>query len=162
MSERLERWIGPEAVRVYVGWLAVLVGLKGCSYALGGLLLLGERLAGIEEEASIAGIPGTHPLALPTLVLGGVALLLCARALWRARPWARWAAFTLLVLSFAQPLPRVLRQFEIHGLLNPGSVAVLVAMLVPLSMIAYLLLPATGRFFARAEGSQPRAKLFFG
>lgn len=162
MSERLERWIGPEAVRVYVGWLAILIGLKGLSCALGGLLLLVQRIAGIEEEVSIAGIPGTHHLAIPMLILGGIALLLCARSLWRARPWARWAALAILVLSFAQQLPALGRMLEIHGLLYPGFGVVLVAMLVPLSMMAYLLLPATGRFFTRAEGSQPRAKLFPG
>ena len=99
-------------------------------------------------------------VAIPALILWGLALLLCALGLWRAQPWARWTAVVIgvlsLVLSILQRLPMLAHEFGLH----PWSALVLLALAVPLSVIAFLLLPSTGRFFASVPGSPPRAKLF--
>ena len=94
------------------------------------------------------------------MILWGIALLLCALGLWRAQPWARWTAVAILVLSPVLSTLQWLPVLEHEFGLNLGSAVVLLALAIPLSLIAFLLRPSTGRFFARVPGSQPRAKLF--
>ena len=146
MGERLERWKARETVRRTVGWLAIFLGIGGAFGAITGLFVLaGPAL--VEAEEPDVGVP----VAL-ALILLGIAFLVSARGLSRGQPWARWVAVALLVASCARRLPSLVREFE----LDVGWGLVLFSMAIPLSVIAYLLLPSTGRFFASGGGSKAK------
>jgi hypothetical protein len=144
MSERLERWKAAEKVRGHVGWLAILLGLSGAAGILSTLFLtwLEIRGAGL-SRLKVSGIPIPDAVAVPFVLLIGAALLLCARGLWRVRPWARWTIVAMCAASLVGSALEGLREHEV-----PWGAA------LPLSLLVYLFLPSTARLFARAQGSQ--------
>ena len=149
MSERLERWKAAEKVRSHVGRFAIIMGVGGFLGIFGGLVLLGLRIGGIgghHVSGTCAGVRVPEAFAIPSLILMGLVLLLCARGLWKAQSWARWMAVALSAYSIADSV----LLFVTEGVINPGVV-------FPLFVLVYLLLPSTGRQFARAQGSLPSA-----
>lgn len=111
---------------------------------MGGVALLVLPLAGVETTVRIAVF--AHPVPEVVLILMGIGYLLCARGLWRVQPWARWASIALCASTVAQYALLFVRERES----DPGLV-------VALLVLVYLLLPSTGRRFARAQGSLPAA-----
>lgn len=104
------------------------VGWVAVFIGLAGLLVIARGLAKI----AIDNIRGARPALVAILI--GIALLYCAEGLWKAKAWARWVAVVLCAAACATGF----------------SLAFLAT--------AYLLLPSTGRRFARAQGARARAE----
>jgi hypothetical protein len=131
MSERLEQWKAREKLRSDIGWAAVLIGLWG----------LLPIAAGIAEVVGIGAIR-----ALPISLAVGTAFLFCALGLWNASVWARWACAALFATLSVLGLVTLVRN-RTWGLELPSV----------LFATIYLLLPSTGRRFARARDTRSRA-----
>lgn len=148
MGERVERWKAQEKVRSAVGWVAVFMGLAGLAGIIGGIATWIERSLGRESTGWHFSGLGFESPPEPDFVWGavfllcGAALLCCAYGLWNVRTWARWMTIALSLTFIAQSLTPLFgdRTFECW---------------LPLAAFAaiYLLLPTTGRHFARARGS---------
>ena len=146
----MERWKAREKVRSAVGWVAVFIGLAGLSLVVGGIATWIERSLGRERtnwHFSVSGLesPPTPHFAWGALYfVAGAVLLCCAYGLWTVRPWARWATIILCLLFITRSVSGD-RTFECW---------------LPLAVFAviYLLLPNTGRHFARAWGSAEEAQ----
>lgn len=109
-----------------IGWAAVLIGVLA-------LLTIAGTVLEYFTETSAPGY-ARPPLSLIFSLLAGVALGVCAVALWNVRTWARWVA----VFLFA---------FLSVGLALERSICFPV-MLFP---VVYLLLPSTAKRFAQAR-----------
>lgn len=165
MSEKLERWKAAEQIRAHVGWLAIITIVSGGAAITGGLLVAVISIPGIGKNLSrmgfsVAGLTGSsssssflgHPVpagvASAGMVLMGTAVLLCGLGLWHGRPWARWATAALCAGSLLADVLALLLDREIG-----------VGAAFSLFGLVYLLLPSTGRLFARAQGRQPAEAL---
>jgi hypothetical protein len=154
MGERVERWKAREKVRSAVGWVAVFMGLAGLSAITGGIAFWIERIRGREETGWRWSGPGFESPSEPDFVWGmalfslGVALLYCAYGLWNVRPWARWATLVLCLMLLVQSIQSLVRERSFVCWLPLAAFAVV-----------YLLLPSTGKHFARAgrpaEAAEP-------
>jgi hypothetical protein len=147
MSERLERWKAAEQVRKQIGWLAIFMGIGGGFAILGGLLGL-LRIGG-EVHIDFPGVPESRAIAIPALILGGIAVLLCARGLWKVQPWARWTSIALCAWGLADDALAIVNERTIH-----------LGIAFTLFAFVYLLQPSTGQLFARAQGRLPAEALF--
>ncbi len=165
MSDKLERWKAAERIRAHVGWLGVIAMVGGGAAMSGGLLLaafsipgLGPQLirmgfsvsgwTGSSSSSSFLGHPVPTGIASAGMVLMGTAVSLCGIGLLQARPSARWGMAALCAVSLLQDGIGLVLEREI-GLVAPFCLFALV----------YLLLPSTGRLFARAQGGLPAGAL---
>jgi lysylphosphatidylglycerol synthetase-like protein (DUF2156 family) len=148
MSENLERWKAGEQVRAHIGWFAVYTGLGGAVLAAGALVLLVLRIAGVggNHRVTVAGVPILDGSGTLVVLLMGVAALVCARGLWKVRPWARWATLAFFAGTLVLQVLELVRERELEW-----------GLCFTLSPIVYLLLPSTARCFARAQGPLPAA-----
>jgi hypothetical protein len=136
MSERLEQWKARERIRSDIGWVSIWVGIAA-------VILVGASVATFFGYA-VAQVGGKRVPGLLGGALGlalGLALLVCARGLWNARSWARWASVLLFVGWMASGVAAFLEDRTIN-----------IALPFQLFVIVYLLLPSTGARFARAAG----------
>ena len=153
MGERVERWKAREKVRSAVGWVAILMGCAGLSGVVGGIATWIERSFGRERTSWHARVLGFESPPEPDFGWGasyfavGAVLLYCAYGLWNVRQWARRATIVLCLTLVA------LGMIPLFG--EPSFECWL-----PLAAFAaiYLLLPTTGRHFARAAGNSEEAQ----
>ena len=127
MSERLEKWKAREKIRSDFGWIAVYMGIVGISGVVAGL---GGLFRDVEGQA----------VWLALLI--GIGFLWSAVGLWNAKVWSRWVATSLAVAV------------SMEGLI--GVVRGRIDLSLPLALIAsvWLLVPSTGRAFARARDTR--------
>jgi hypothetical protein len=122
---RLESWNARETILTWLGGFASLMCIFGGVFVLAGLTGL------VSAESR------TQPMLL--LVLG-TSMCVSAVGVWRVRPWARWAVLVIFAMLWLQSVLATLA-----GELSLG----LLVFAVP---VVYVLLPATGRRFAKAQG----------
>lgn len=137
MSERLEQWKAREKIRSDTGWAAVFMGL-------GGILAVAAGLVSIfgSGDVTVFGLRLEYGGAIAAA--GGIILVSCGVGLWNARAWARWVAAALFAALSLMNVIEVVRA--------PKELAHLLGLVFELFVVVYLLLPSTGRRFARAQG----------
>jgi hypothetical protein len=142
----VERWKAREKVRSAIGWVAVINALGGLFALVAGVLVIARALGLAWTSTSVRLFGYDSPPGLELawgvlIVCLGAALLYCAKGLWDVRTWARWVTVVLWGAICAEDVAAIVSGHSFScGL--------------PFALFAtiYLLLPSTGKHFARASG----------